>query len=37
MKVITVLGSPRRNGNTASVLGLFESMIADDHEVDRIN
>ena len=37
MKVMTILGSPKKNGNTAKVLGLFESMIANDHEVDRIN
>ena len=37
MKVMTVLGSPKRNGNTAKVLDLFESMIAGDHEVDRVN
>jgi multimeric flavodoxin WrbA len=37
MKVMTVLGSPRRNGNTAKVLGLFESLIVDDHEMDRIS
>lgn len=37
MKVTTILGSPREKGNTARVLGLFEELIAQDHEVDRIN
>ncbi len=37
MKVMTILGSPKRNGNTAKVLGLFESLISNGHEVERIN
>ena len=37
MKVTTILGSPREKGNTAKVLGLFEELIMQDHEVDRIN
>jgi len=37
MKIITILGSPRKKGNTAEVLGRFEKMIGKDHEVDRIN
>ena len=37
MKVMTILGSPRRNGNTAKVLGQFESMISNGHEVERID
>ncbi|MHC4681575.1 MAG: flavodoxin family protein [Planctomycetota bacterium] len=37
MRVVTVLGSPRKNGNTAKVLGVFEGLIADAHEVDRVN
>lgn len=37
MKVTTILGSPRKNGNTAELLGLFEKQIAQDNEVDRIN
>ncbi|UCG59943.1 MAG: flavodoxin family protein [Phycisphaerales bacterium] len=36
MKVTTILGSPKKNGNTAKVLGLFEEQIAQDHNVDRI-
>jgi multimeric flavodoxin WrbA len=37
MKVTTILGSPKIEGNTAKVLGLFEKLIGRDHEVDRIN
>jgi multimeric flavodoxin WrbA len=37
MKVMTILGSPKRNGNTATVLEQFESIITDDHEVDRVD
>ncbi len=37
MKVITVLGSPRRNGNTAKVLENVESLLRKTHEVERID
>ena len=37
MKVMTILGSPREKGNTAKVLGLFEELIAQRHQVHRIN
>ncbi len=37
MRISTILGSPRRNGNTAKVLGHFESLVAGKHEVDRID
>jgi len=38
MHVTTVLGSPRKNGNTAKVLDLFEKLIArQGHKVDRMN
>jgi len=38
MQVTTVLGSPRKNGNTAKVLELFENQMAQQgYEVDRIN
>lgn len=38
MKIVTVLGSPRKKGNTAKVLGLFEdSVTAKGHDIDRIN
>ncbi|KPL19151.1 MAG: hypothetical protein AMJ92_04585 [candidate division Zixibacteria bacterium SM23_81] len=37
MKVTTILGSPRKNGNTAKVLGLLEKLLAQGHKVDRID
>ena len=38
MQVTTVLGSPRKNGNTARVLELFEDLMAQQgYEVDRID
>ena len=37
MKIITVLGSPRKKGNTAHVLSMFENQIEKNHEVERIN
>ncbi len=38
MKVATLMGSPRKNGNTATVLALFENLLGqNEHEVDRIN
>jgi multimeric flavodoxin WrbA len=38
MEVTTVLGSPRKEGNTAAVLDLFEKLLAQEgHNVDRIN
>lgn len=37
MKIATILGSPRKNGNTERALGLFENRVADRHEIYRIN
>jgi len=37
MKIATILGSPRRNGNTAKVLSRFEALVTPGHEVDRVN
>ena len=38
MKVATLMGSPRKKGNTASVLESFEDLLRESgHEVDRIN
>ena len=37
MKNITILGSPRKKGNTAKVLSMFEDKVGKDHEVERIN
>ncbi len=37
MKITTVLGSPRKFGNTAAVLKRFESLVPAPHRVERIN
>jgi multimeric flavodoxin WrbA len=37
MRIISILGSPRRKGNTAKVLSLFEDIVQKNHEVERIN
>ena len=37
MKIITILGSPRKKGNTAKVLSMFEDEVGKNHEVERIN
>jgi multimeric flavodoxin WrbA len=37
MKIVTILGSPRKNGNTAKLLSLFEDKIQKKHDVERIN
>ena len=37
MKVATILGSPRKKGNTATVLGWFEEIMGKEHEIDRID
>ena len=37
MNVITVLGSPRRHGNTAAALTAFETLAGQTHHVERIN
>ena len=37
MNIITLLGSPRRRGNTATVLRAFEELIQPQHHVERIN
>ena len=37
MRIATILGSPRRSGNTARVLSRFEALVVRNHEVDRIN
>jgi multimeric flavodoxin WrbA len=36
MKVLTLLGSPRKTGNTATVLAHFEKLISRDHQVQRV-
>jgi multimeric flavodoxin WrbA len=37
MKIITILGSPKKHGNTATVLKQFEDLISPWHQVERIN
>jgi multimeric flavodoxin WrbA len=38
MRVATIMGSPRKNGNTAKVLELFEELVTQQgNKVDRIN
>lgn len=37
MKIITLLGSPRKRGNTAAILSAFEAMVPAPHQVERIN
>ncbi len=38
MKITTILGSPKKKGNTAKVLALFEEELANlGHDVDRVN
>jgi multimeric flavodoxin WrbA len=37
MHIVTILGSPRRKGNTAAVLGAFEQRIGPEHSLDHIN
>lgn len=37
MKITTILGSPRRFGNTAAVLKRFEDLVPAPHQVERIN
>jgi multimeric flavodoxin WrbA len=37
MKILTLLGSPRRKGNTATILQIVEQAISTTNEVERIN
>jgi len=37
MRTISILGSPRKNGNTATVLNSIEKNIINNHEIERIN
>ena len=37
MRIVTILGSPRRKGNTAAVLSAFERCIGPEHSLERIN
>ena len=37
MKIVTILGSPKINGNTNQVLSAFEKMAGDHHRIERVN
>ena len=37
MKILTILGSPKKKGNTDKALSLFEQAAAKDHDVERVN
>jgi multimeric flavodoxin WrbA len=37
VKIMTVLGSPKKGGNTAAALAMFEKLVAEGHEVERVN
>jgi multimeric flavodoxin WrbA len=37
MKILTLLGSPKKGGNTATVLSMFEENVKTKHEVERIH
>jgi multimeric flavodoxin WrbA len=37
MKILTLQGSPRASGNTATVLTQFESLVQEHHQVEHIN
>ena len=37
MKIITLFGSPRKKGNTATVLSMLEEELENNHEVERIS
>ena len=37
MKITTILGSPRKQGNTAAVLNHFEALVTPAHPVERVN
>ncbi|HEY9075048.1 MAG TPA: flavodoxin family protein [Anaerolineaceae bacterium] len=37
MHILTILGSPRKKGNTAAVLGAFEALAAARHTIERIH
>ncbi len=37
MIITTVMGSPRRHGNTAAVLGMFEKLVVPRHQVEHVS
>jgi len=36
VRIMTVMGSPHRDGNTASVLSMFDELVTGEHELDRV-
>jgi multimeric flavodoxin WrbA len=37
VKILTLMGSPRHEGNTAAILRMFEERMLSQHEVERVN
>jgi multimeric flavodoxin WrbA len=37
MKITTILGSPKKRGNTAAALKVFEDLVSGEHQVERFN
>jgi multimeric flavodoxin WrbA len=37
VKIMTILGSPKMDGNTAAALSMFEEAVRGTHEIERVN
>jgi multimeric flavodoxin WrbA len=37
VKITTILGSPKKHGNTAAALKMFEDLVSGEHQVERFN
>ncbi len=37
MKILTIMGSPRRKGNTSAVLSAFERLAAENHVIEHVD
>ena len=37
VKILTLMGSPRHEGNTAAILKMFEERMSSEHQVERVN
>jgi NAD(P)H-dependent FMN reductase len=37
VKITTILGSPKKHGNTAAALAIFEELVSGEHQVERFN
>jgi multimeric flavodoxin WrbA len=37
MKILTIFGGPRRKGNTATILSVFEQMAGREHAIERVD